>query len=76
MAPPTGVMNEVGTTLVSPYLKPTSAWVEFKHFFTTPRRNQRKQTVKKRMLLPPPNPLTPARLASSLGYASYNPLPV
>lgn len=39
MAPPIGVMNEVGTTLVSPYLKPTSAWVGFTHFFTTPERN-------------------------------------
>lgn len=40
MAPPIGVMNEVGTTLVSPYLKSTSAWVGLTHFFTTPERNQ------------------------------------
>ena len=40
MAPPTGVMNEMGTILVSPYLKPTSAWVGLTHLFTTPIRNQ------------------------------------
>ena len=41
MAPPTGMMKEMGTTLVSPYLKSTKAWEELTHFFTTPGRVRR-----------------------------------
>lgn len=62
MAPPTGVMNEMGTTLVSPYLKPTSAWVGFTHLFTTPIRNQIIEIKYK-------DNASSLRLAPSLGFA-------
>lgn len=41
MAPPIGVIKEMGTILVSPYLKSTRASVGLTHFFTTPGRIRR-----------------------------------